>query len=74
MQERDNYLSQQYHQHLLDIVAAERLAYSAQGQPIGRLDHLLDRSGDLLIAMGQRLKNHTAAPDLTSSDLGCECP
>jgi hypothetical protein len=70
MEERDHYLSRQYHQHLLTIAASERLACSTEVHSPGRVDHLLERSGDLLISLGQALKNralknHTAAPDLS---------
>ena len=66
MEERDHYLSKQYHRELLDVVASERRAHGAVEHSPSRVDHLLDWSGSLLISLGQRLKNHaTATPDLS---------
>ena len=42
MEERDHYLYRQYHQRLLEIAAAERLARSAQVRSPGRLDRLME--------------------------------
>jgi hypothetical protein len=73
MQERDHYLSQQYHQHLLEIAASERLAHSAGSRSPSRLDHLMEQSGDLLISLGQRLKNHALKDQVSTPDLSGEC-
>jgi hypothetical protein len=73
MEERDHYLSWQYHQHLLEIAAGERLARSAEARSSGRWDHLMAQSGDLLIAMGQRLKNHALKEQAVAPDLSGEC-
>jgi hypothetical protein len=65
MEERDHYLSRQYHQQLLNIAANERLVRDATEHSPSRSYHLLDWSGDLLITLGQRLKSHATAPDLS---------
>jgi hypothetical protein len=73
MEERDHYLFQQYHRHLLEIAAGERLAHSAGLRSPSRLDHLMARSGDLLISLGKRLKNHALKEQATAPDLSGEC-
>jgi hypothetical protein len=66
MEERDHYLSKQYHRELLDLVDTERLVRNATEHSPSQLDHLLDWSGNLLISLGQRLKSHaTTTPDLS---------
>ena len=65
MEERDHYLSKQYHRELLNICEQEILLHAAQAPSLGRLDQLLDWSGDLLISLGQRLKSHSTTPDLS---------
>jgi hypothetical protein len=66
MEERDHYLSRQYHRELLAMAANERLVRGAAEHSPGRVDHLLDWSGSLLISLGQRLKSHaTTTPDLS---------
>ncbi len=65
MEERDHYLSKQYHQELLDICEQEILLHAAQAPSLSRLDQLLEWSGDLLISLGQRLKSHSTTPDLS---------
>jgi len=73
MEERDHYLYRQYHQRLLEIAAGERLAHSAQVRSTGRLDRLMEYSGDLLISLGQRMKNHTLKDEVVAPDLSSEC-
>jgi hypothetical protein len=73
MEERDHYLSKQYHQHLLDIAASESLARSAEDCSTTRVDHLLAWSGDLLISLGQRMKNRTLKDAPAAPDLSGEC-
>lgn len=65
MEERDHYLSKQYHQELLTICEQAILVRVAQAHSFSRLDQLLDWSGDLLIFLGQRLKSHSTTPDLS---------
>jgi len=65
MEERDHYLSKQYHRELLNIREQEILLHAAQAPSISRLDQLLDWFGDLLISLGQRLKSHSTTPDLS---------
>jgi hypothetical protein len=65
MEERDHYLSKQYHRELLNICEQEILLRAAQTPSLKRLDQLMDRSGDLLISLGQRLKSHSTTPDLS---------
>ena len=73
MEERDHYLSRQHHQHLLNIAASERLARQAQVTSSARLDHLMALSGDLLISLGQRMKNHALKDQVPAADLSGEC-
>ena len=73
MEERDHYLSQQYHRELLQIAADERLSRGAVVRHPSRLDHLLERSGDLLISLGQRLKSHALKSNPATPDLSGEC-
>ena len=73
MEERDHYLSKQYHRELLKIAADGRLVRGAEERSPGRMDHLLDRSGDVLISLGQRLKNHGLKNHATAPDLSGEC-
>ena len=65
MEERDHYLSRQYHQELLKLAVVERLARSVEETPNSRLDRMLEKSGDLLISLGQWLKDQGTAPDLS---------
>jgi hypothetical protein len=65
MEERDHYLSKQYHQELLKMAAVERLVRNVEVPSTSRLERMLEKSGDLLISLGTRLKNHNSAPDLS---------
>jgi hypothetical protein len=69
MDGQDYYLSnhsliENHHRELQKISEDAHLAQSARQTSPGWLDRLLDRSGDLLISLGQRLKDHRSEPDL----------
>ena len=73
MEERDHYLSKQYHQELIKIAADGRLVRKVEAHSPSRMDHLLESSGDLLISLGQRLKCHALKNDTATPDLSGEC-
>ena len=61
MDRRDDYydLVRQHHQDLIRIAQESRLIRNGKRRSPSAWDYLLVRCGDLLIALGQRLKEHT---------------
>ena len=73
MEDRDFFLSNEYHRHLIAITHQEHILREARPARPGIKDAVLLRSGEYLISLGQRLRAASIYGFEQSMDLNEDC-